>query len=311
MSSTYSEPAPSPVFGVHGSRTFCALIVMPRLRSMSIRSRYWARICRASMIPVTSSIRSASVDLPWSMWAMMQKFRIRAGSVAAGVVTVLPWSHADGVARGAASTGPACDSIRAVGAAHAAVRRLVDRPVALTSLWALACALAVEAAPVVGGDLAAQAWWRSWATSGVPPVDLGWYGGVPVVSYSFVSPWIAGLLGLPLMGALGTVLGAAATTALLARLHPPPTRLVAAGLVAGVTWAADEWSGRTTFGLGAALGCLALVVVCSPRGRVAGGLLAVLAGAVSPVAAVFLLLAAAAWVIGKARRPALLAVPPG
>src|SRR5690242_3487306 len=56
-------------------------MVMPRSRSMSIRSRYWARICRASMMPVRSSIRSANVDLPWSMWAMMQKFRMRAGSV--------------------------------------------------------------------------------------------------------------------------------------------------------------------------------------------------------------------------------------
>src|SRR3982750_4534774 len=88
MSRTYSS---SPTF--HGRRTFCALMVMPRSRSMSMRSRYWARICRASMIPVTSSIRSASVDLPWSMWAMMQKFRMRAGAVVAGVVTVLPSSH--------------------------------------------------------------------------------------------------------------------------------------------------------------------------------------------------------------------------
>ncbi|KSU57674.1 hypothetical protein AS181_13545 [Gordonia sp. SGD-V-85] len=48
---------------------------------MSIRSRYCARICRSSTTPVSCSIRSASVDLPWSMWAMMQKFRIRAGSV--------------------------------------------------------------------------------------------------------------------------------------------------------------------------------------------------------------------------------------
>ena len=39
---------------------------------------------RPSTMPVTSSIRSASVDLPWSMWAMMQKFRMRAGSVRGG-----------------------------------------------------------------------------------------------------------------------------------------------------------------------------------------------------------------------------------
>src|SRR5687768_16952409 len=54
---------------------------MPRSRSMSILSRYCARICRASTTPVSWSIRSARVDLPWSMWAMMQKLRITAGSV--------------------------------------------------------------------------------------------------------------------------------------------------------------------------------------------------------------------------------------
>src|SRR4051812_22152047 len=66
---------------VHGSRTAWALMVMPRSRSMSILSRYCARMWRLSTRPVRSSIRSANVDLPWSMWAMMQKFRMRAGSV--------------------------------------------------------------------------------------------------------------------------------------------------------------------------------------------------------------------------------------
>ena len=46
------------------SRTFWALIVMPRSRSMSIESRYWARMSRVSTAPVSSRIRSASVDLP-------------------------------------------------------------------------------------------------------------------------------------------------------------------------------------------------------------------------------------------------------
>jgi hypothetical protein len=144
------------------------------------------------------------------------------------------------------------------------------------------------------------------------PVDLGWYGGVPVVSYSLFSPWAGVLLGLPLMGAVGTVLGAATTTALLGRLCPSRARWTAAGLVAGATWAADEWSGRTTFGLGAALGCLALLVASSPRGpgtRLAGAALAVLAGAVSPVASAFLLVAAAAWWIGSVRSPFLRSGP--
>ena len=69
-------------------RTAWLLIVMPRSRSMSIRSRYCARIARASTTPVSCSIRSASVDLPWSMWAMMQKLRISSGGVAAGCSAV-------------------------------------------------------------------------------------------------------------------------------------------------------------------------------------------------------------------------------
>ncbi len=74
---------------VQGMRTAWLLMVMPRSRSMSIRSRYCARAARASTTPVSCSIRSASVDLPWSMWAMMQKFRMIDGSVWPGCGAVL------------------------------------------------------------------------------------------------------------------------------------------------------------------------------------------------------------------------------
>src|SRR3954451_4288453 len=79
-------PAPAALSAgtVHGIRTAWLLIVMPRSRSMSIRSRYCARALRSSTTPVSCSIRSASVDLPWSMCAMMQKFRMIAGSVLPG-----------------------------------------------------------------------------------------------------------------------------------------------------------------------------------------------------------------------------------
>ncbi len=50
---------------------------MPRSRSMSIESRYWARMSRGSTAPQSSSIRSARVDLPWSMWAMIEVLRRR------------------------------------------------------------------------------------------------------------------------------------------------------------------------------------------------------------------------------------------
>ena len=79
-----SAPSALPAGTVHGIRTACDLIVMPRSRSMSIRSRYCARAARSSTTPVSWSIRSASVDLPWSMCAMMQKLRMIDGSVEPG-----------------------------------------------------------------------------------------------------------------------------------------------------------------------------------------------------------------------------------
>jgi hypothetical protein len=52
------------------------LIVMPRSRSRSIESSTCERISRSLIALVSWRMRSASVDLPWSMWAMMQKLRI-------------------------------------------------------------------------------------------------------------------------------------------------------------------------------------------------------------------------------------------
>src|SRR6266480_215388 len=58
-----------------------ALMVMPRSRSRSMESRTCSCISRWVSAPVISSRRSASVDLPWSMCAMMQKFRMNFGSI--------------------------------------------------------------------------------------------------------------------------------------------------------------------------------------------------------------------------------------
>src|SRR5213592_1876195 len=52
-------------------------MVMPRSRSRSIESRTCARMSRGSTVCVSSRMRSASVDLPWSMWAMIEKLRMR------------------------------------------------------------------------------------------------------------------------------------------------------------------------------------------------------------------------------------------
>src|SRR4051812_25473894 len=49
---------------------------MPRSRSRSIESSSCGRWLRGSTVPVTSRMRSASVDFPWSMWAMIEKLRM-------------------------------------------------------------------------------------------------------------------------------------------------------------------------------------------------------------------------------------------
>src|SRR4051794_34998721 len=57
------------------------LMVMPRSRSMSIESRIWSRKSRASTPPQRWMRRSARVDFPWSMWAMMQKLRMSSKTI--------------------------------------------------------------------------------------------------------------------------------------------------------------------------------------------------------------------------------------
>ena len=70
----------SPSSAVWRIRAQLSLIVIPRSRSMSIVSHTWSCISRSASVPVFCSSRSASVDLPWSMCAMMQKLRILSGS---------------------------------------------------------------------------------------------------------------------------------------------------------------------------------------------------------------------------------------
>ena len=67
-----------PSRAAYSRRTARALMVMPFSRSRSMESSTWLVIWRASMVCVSSRMRSASVDLPWSTWAMMLKLRRRA-----------------------------------------------------------------------------------------------------------------------------------------------------------------------------------------------------------------------------------------
>src|SRR3990167_9062026 len=56
-------------------------MVIPRSRSRSMASSTCSRISREDNPPVISMMRSASVDLPWSIWAIIQKFRRRSKGI--------------------------------------------------------------------------------------------------------------------------------------------------------------------------------------------------------------------------------------
>ena len=56
-------------------------MVMPRSRSISIESRICSFISRSVTLPHSWISRSDKVDLPWSMWAMIEKLRMREVSV--------------------------------------------------------------------------------------------------------------------------------------------------------------------------------------------------------------------------------------
>src|SRR3989344_953504 len=71
-------------------------MVMPRSRSISMESSTCSFISRWVRAPVSWMSRSDRVDFPWSMWATMEKVRMRES----GVVMRRPLSHPCECARG-------------------------------------------------------------------------------------------------------------------------------------------------------------------------------------------------------------------
>ena len=174
----------------------------------------------------------------------------------------------------------------------------------------------------LGGDLAAQDAWTGFASRHpASAYDFAWYGGMHPASYSLISPYVMGLLGVrATMLVVGTA-SAALLALLLGQLVSVvnPTRVSA---YAAVALTGNAVSGRVTFGLGLVLGLATLVVVFrwQPRpeqrwAALARGassvLLAGLATAASPVAGLFLgLVAAALWLRGRRRTSLLVGLLP-
>lgn len=166
-----------------------------------------------------------------------------------------------------------------------------------------------------GGDLAAQYAWAAFALHHPGSAyNLAWYGGLHPPSYSVLSPYLMALLGVRTTGVIAGTLSATLTAVLLVRSgisRPLPPALWAAFALA-----CNLLSGRVTFALGVLFGLAATAVAVETRiprsvRAVAGAGLAVLATLASPVAGLFLEVAAAAlFLIGRRRAAYALAVGP-
>jgi hypothetical protein len=171
------------------------------------------------------------------------------------------------------------------------------RPPAWTSTLLLA-GLWLFAGPLTP-DLAAQAHRVGmFAAHGFVVWDNTWYGGHHVPGYSLVFPAVAAVAGARFTGAVAAVLSAALFESLFAR----SARAACWWFAVGCT--ADLLVGRLTYALGVTAGLAALAALM--RGPAAAAVaLSVVCAATSPVAGLFLALAAVVVVLNQRRRDAL------
>ncbi|MDX8152266.1 hypothetical protein SK069_11715 [Patulibacter brassicae] len=195
-------------------------------------------------------------------------------------------------------------------------------PWSLTALLAVAYLLATPATT----DLAAQEHRVALARDGAWILDLSWFGGHLLPSYSVLAPALGVLVGAAGTGVVGALLAAWAFGRLARRAWPTRAAAAAAWWFAAGAGAL-LFTGRATFLLGAGValaGLLAVAAALEPRPPRADAPpapagargarrpalravpVAVLAGALtaatSPVAALFLALAALAWALGTPLR---------
>jgi hypothetical protein len=150
-------------------------------------------------------------------------------------------------------------------------------------------------------DLAAQEYR---AELGLGLWNNGWYAGHHTPGYSVLFVPLADAIGVRLAGALAAV-AAAALFAALAHRHWDSARAAGAAALwfaAGTT--AVLLTGRLTFLLGVAIGVGALLALAHER-RAAAAVLAALTTLASPVAGLFVALAAVAWGLADRRRRAV------
>jgi hypothetical protein len=171
--------------------------------------------------------------------------------------------------------------------------------------WAVAAALAVAYLLLdpPSADLAAQVY-RShlFDREGFVLWDNAWYGGHHMPGYSVLFPPLGALLGPRVVGALSAVAAAALFERIVAEHFGERARLGA--LWFGAATAVNLVTGRLAFALGIALALGAVLAATHRRPGLATALAALTALA-SPVAALFLGLAAAAWFLARRTAAAL------
>lgn len=167
------------------------------------------------------------------------------------------------------------------------------------ALLAAAVALATWAIvyPPVA-DLAGQTYRVDlFARSGPLVWDNAWFGGHSLPAYSLLSPPLGALVGIRALGIASVLVSVVLFATLVARRPRggPATAVFALGSCA------DVWIGRITFALGVTLALAAVLAHVRGR-RWTGGVLSMVCAATSPVAGLFLALAALAHALGE-RRP--------
>ncbi|MFJ5221632.1 hypothetical protein [Streptomyces sp. NPDC088400] len=160
--------------------------------------------------------------------------------------------------------------------------------VPLYALWAAVLATG-------GGDLAAQfAWAGFMARHPGSAYNLSWYGGTHTANYSVLTPPLMALLGVRSVSVLAGLAGTWVMALLFVRSGTP--RPLWPALLGALSLWCNVASGRTTFALGVAVGLLALLWVRRP---VLAVLCAALTALASPVAALFLVVAGAAYALDR------------
>ena len=206
-----------------------------------------------------------------------------------------------------ADAQPARRTAAAVLRSHSPIWAAALLSLVLTAIWARYLA-------GVGGDLAAQWSWADFAAKFPGSAyDLAWYGGIHPASYSLLAPFLMAAVGVRAAGVVSVVISAVLLAHLLTRAGlrwPLPVALWGAFAL----WC-DLAAGRVTFAIGLTFGLAAVVAAGTHRtpgwGRVALATgLSFLAVCASPLAGLFVEVAAAALLLtGRRRAGVALGIP--